>query len=88
MHPAAGGALVEYHELLALLEAPERWGQGSDVHGLGGDVQQMRQDAADLVIEHSDELAAARDLDPDQPFDGNAEGMLLRQGSDVSSRSK
>lgn len=43
----------------------------------------MRQDAADLVIEHPDELTAARHLDPDQPIDRKAEGVLLRQRCDI-----
>ena len=37
------GALVEHHQLFALLEAPQRWSQRADIHGLRGDVEQMRQ---------------------------------------------
>ncbi len=52
-------ALVEHHQLLALLEAPERRRERADIHGLGGDVEEMREQAADLGIEHADELGRA-----------------------------
>ena len=58
VHAAARGALVEHHQLLALLEAPERRRQRADVQRLRGDVEQMRQQASDLGIEHADELGA------------------------------
>ena len=32
MHAAAGGALIEHHQLLALFEAPERRGERADIH--------------------------------------------------------
>ena len=80
---AARGALVEDHQLLALLEAPERRGQRADIHRLRRDVEEMRKQPADLGIEHADELAAARHLDAEQPLDGEAEGVLLVHRRDV-----
>ena len=71
------------HQLLALLEAPQRRGQGADVEGLGGDVQQMRQQPPDLAIEHADELAAARHCEAEQPLDGEREAMLLVHRRDI-----
>ena len=64
MHAAAGGPLVEHHQLLALLEAPQRRRQRADIQGLGGDVEEMRQKAADLGIEHADELARLGTVTP------------------------
>ena len=66
----AAGALVEHHQLFTLFEAPERRRQRADVHGLRRDVQKVRQDAADFGIENADQLAAHRDLDAEQLFDG------------------
>ena len=57
VHARAARALVEHHQLLALLEAPERRRQRADVHRLRRDLEEMRQQAADLAIEHADELA-------------------------------
>ncbi len=48
VHARARGALIEHHQLLALVEAPQRRRQRADVHGLRGDVEQMREMAADL----------------------------------------
>src|SRR5262249_9880881 len=39
MHAAAGGALIEDHQLLALLEAPQGRRERADVHRLRGDVE-------------------------------------------------
>ena len=73
----AAGALVEHHQLLALLEAPERRGERADVHGLRGDVEKMREKAADLGIEHANELAAARHFHAQHALDRHAESVLL-----------
>ena len=43
VHAAARGALVEHHQLLALLEAPQRRGERADVHRLRRHVEEMRQ---------------------------------------------
>ena len=83
MHARTGGALIEDHQLLALLEAPERRRQRADVHGLRGDVEQMRQDAADLGIEHADQLAADRDLEAEQLFHRQTVCMLLDHRRDI-----
>ena len=83
VHARAGGALIEHHQLLALVEAPQRRRQRADVHGLRGDVQQMREMAADLGEQHADELGAARHLDAEQALGREAEGVLLVHGRDV-----
>ena len=77
VHAAARGALVEHHQLLALLEAPQRRGQRAHVHGLGGDVEEVGQQPADLVVEHADELGALGHLEAEQLLAGEAEGVLL-----------
>ena len=77
------GALIEHHQLLALLEAPERRGQRADIHRLGGDIEQMVEQPADLGIEHADILAALRHFEAQQLFDRQAEGMLLVHRRDI-----
>src|SRR5262249_25613997 len=47
MHAAARGALVEAHQLLALLEAPKRRSERADVHCLRGDVEEVGEEPAD-----------------------------------------
>ena len=77
VHAAARGALVEHHQLLALLEAPQRRGERADVHGLRRDVEEVREQAADLGVEHADELGALGHLHAEQLFGRQAEGVLL-----------
>lgn len=74
---SAASALVEHHQLLAFLEAPERRRQGADVHGLGRHVQQVVQDPADFRVQNPDDLATDRHLDAEQLLDGQAEGVFL-----------
>ena len=50
VHARARCALVEDHQLLALLEAPQRRRQRADIHRLRRHVEEMRQQAADLAI--------------------------------------
>src|SRR6266699_2767405 len=83
VHAGSRGALVEYHQLLALLKAPQRRGERADVHGLGRDVEQMRQQPADLGIEHPDELRAFGHMDAQQLLGCQAERMLLVHRRDV-----
>ena len=83
MHARAGGALVEHHQLLALLEAPERRGQRADIHSLRGDVEEMREQAADLGIEHADELGAQRHGHADELLDRERIGVLLVHRRDI-----
>ena len=83
MHARARRALVEHHQLLALLEAPQRRGERADVHRLRGDVEEMRQQPADLAIEHADELRALRDAEAEQLFGRQAEGVLLVHRRDI-----
>ena len=83
MHARARGALVEHHELFALLETPQRRGERADIHCLGGDVEEVRQQPADLAKEHADELCASRYLQPKQLFRRQAERMLLIHRRDI-----
>ena len=83
VHARARGALVEHHQLLALLEAPQRRGERADVHRLRGDVEEMREEPADLAIEHADELRAPRHREPEQLLRREAEGVLLVHRRDV-----
>ncbi len=83
VHARAGGALVEDHQLLALVEAPERRRQRADVHGLRGDVQEVREMTADLGVEHADQLSALRNRETQQLLGGEAEGVLLVHRRDI-----
>ena len=77
MQAAAGGALVEAHELFTLFKAPERRRERADIHGLRGHVEEMRQQPSDLAVEHADELRTLGHREPEQLLRRQAEGMLL-----------
>src|SRR5262245_10497077 len=77
MHAAARRALVKHHQLLALLKAPQRWGERAHVHGLGGHVEQVRKKPPDLRVEHADELRSLGHLQLEEFLAGKAERMLL-----------
>src|SRR6185437_9943820 len=83
VHARAGSALVEHHQLLALLEAPQRRGERADVHRLRRDVQEMREQTADLGIEDADQLRTPGHLDAEQLLHRQAEGVLLVHRRDV-----
>ena len=83
MHARARGALVEHHELFALLETPQRRGERADIHRLRGDVEEMRQQPADLAIEHADDLRAPRHGEAEQLFRREAERVLLIHRRDI-----
>ncbi len=83
VHSRARGALVKHHQLFALFKAPQRRGQRADVHRLRGDVEQVRQDAADLAVENADQLAAARHGNAEQLFRRETERVLLIHRRDV-----
>ena len=83
MHAAAGGALVKHHQLFALFKTPQRRGQRADVHRLRGDVEQMRQDAADLAVQNPDQLPAARHGDAEQLFRRQTKRVLLVHRRDI-----
>ncbi len=76
-------ALIEHHQLLAFLEAPERRRQRAHIHRLGGDVEKMVEKPADLGIEHADILAALGHFQSQQFLDRQAEGMLLIHRRDI-----
>jgi hypothetical protein len=83
MHARAGGALIKHHQLFAFFKAPQRRGQRADVHRLRRDIEQMRQDAADLAIQDPDQLPAARHRDAEQLFRRQAERVFLIHRRDV-----
>ena len=83
VHASARCALVEDHQLFALLEAPERRRQRADIHGLRRDVEEVREQAADFAKEHADELRAPRHLETEKPLDGEAERVLLVHRRDI-----
>ena len=83
MHACARGALVKYHQLLALLEAPQRRRQRADIHRLRRDVEEMREQAADLAIEHADELTAPGNRDAQQFLGCQTERMFLVHRRDI-----
>ena len=83
VHAATRGALVEDHQLLALLKAPQRGRQRADVHRLRRDIEEVREQPPDLAIEHADELAPLRHLKLQQLFRSKAESMFLIHGRDV-----
>src|SRR5215213_9663595 len=78
-----GRTLVEHHQLFAFLKAPQRGREGANVHGLRGDVEQMRLDPRQLKKEHPDELPAPGNPNAKELFYGKAEGVLLAHRRDV-----
>ena len=83
MHAGARGALIERHQLLALLKAPERWRERADIKRLRRHVEEMGQQPPDLAIQNANELRALRELQAEQLFCRQAECMLLIHGRDV-----
>ena len=83
MQPRATGALVKHHQLFTFFEAPERRRQRAHVKGLRGDVEKMRQDAADFRVEHPDQLPALGYGHAGELFHGQRERMLLVHRRDV-----
>src|SRR5262249_11325874 len=77
MQAAAGGTLIESHELFALFKAPERRGERADVHGLRRHVEQVREEPSDLAIEHAYELRSPGHCEAEELLRREAEGMLL-----------
>src|SRR5436309_11485070 len=83
MHARARGALIECHQFLALLESPKRRRKGTDVQGLGRDVEQVREQSPDLAVEHPYELTPPRNRNAQQLLCCQAECVLLVHRSDV-----
>ncbi len=83
VHARPARPLVEHHQLLALLEAPERRGERADVHRLRRHIEEMREEPADLAVEHADQLAAARHSDAEQALDRERIGVLLVHRRDI-----
>src|SRR5690554_7504365 len=55
--------LIEFHDALALLKAPEKRRHGAYVDRKGRDVQQVIGDPRQLGEEHADVLGASRSFD-------------------------
>src|ERR1700683_1703784 len=83
VHARTAGAFVEDHQLLALLETPENRRQRADVHRLGGDLQEMRKEAADLAIKDADKLGSSWNRDAEQPLDRERLRVLLIHRRDI-----
>src|SRR4051794_34190244 len=83
MHSAARGTLVKHHQFFTFLKAPERRRERPDVHRLGSDVEQMRQDATDFMIEYPNQLTTPGDFHTQKLLDCKTKGVLLRQRSDI-----
>src|SRR5205807_5236975 len=66
VHASARGALVKPHQLLALLEAPQRRRERADVHRLRRHVEEMREQPSDLAIEDANELPALGHRDAEE----------------------
>jgi hypothetical protein len=79
----AARALVEHHQLLALLEPPENRRHRANVCRLRRDLEQMRQQAADLAVEHANELRPTRNRNSQEPLDRERVGVLLVHRRDV-----
>src|SRR6516225_3256910 len=77
VHAAAGCWLLDHHELFARFDPPQRWRERADIHGLGRDIEKVRQQAADFVIEHANDLRALWHGNSKQALDGETEGVLL-----------
>src|SRR5665811_894026 len=68
VHASPGSAFIECHQLLALLETPERRCEGADVQCLSGDVEKVREQASDFAVEHADKLSAFWNRNVEQFF--------------------
>src|SRR3954451_5536444 len=77
VHACAGCALVENHQLFALLKSPKRRGKRSNIHCLRCDVEKMGKQASDFAVEHADQLATPRHFEPDEPFRCEPERVFL-----------
>jgi len=77
----AARGLIEHQQLLAFLEAPQQRRDRADVVGESRDAQHVRKQAADLAVEHADELAAARNRDAEQALDRQRIGVFLFIGA-------
>src|SRR6185437_10911592 len=83
MEPRARDTLVELHQLLALLEAPEQRRDRADIEREGREIEQMIEDARDLGEEHTDHLGPRRRIDAHELLDRKRVGMLLTHRRDV-----
>ena len=83
METRTGHALIEFHQQFALLEHPQERRDGTHIHGIGRDIEQVIEDARHLVEHHADILAAQRHLETQQLLDGQHKRMLLAHRADV-----
>jgi len=83
VHAGARHALVEFHELFALLEAPQERREGADVHGVREDGHEVVEDARDLAKQGADPLCALGDLNVEQLLDGERVALLVRHHGHV-----
>jgi len=83
MQPRAGRGLMELHQLLALLEPPQRRRDRPHVQRIGRHVQQVVQNPGDLAEQRADPARPLGHLDAEQPLGGQREGMLLAHRAHV-----
>ena len=83
VHPRARDALVELHQLLALLEPPEHRRERADVHRVARDGEQVVEDPRDLEEHRADHLRAARHRRVRQRLHRHRVPLLLRHHRDV-----
>ena len=76
-------ALVKDHQLFALFKTPQRRSQRTHIHRLRRDVQQMRENATNLGIQHPNDRSTIRHCDAHHLLDGQAVRMLLVHRRDV-----
>src|SRR6185437_3676301 len=83
MEPSAAYALVEFHQLLALLESPQERRERADIEAKGADVEKVVEDAGDLSIKHADVFCARRHLDAEQRLDSERIAVLHAHRRDI-----
>src|SRR5690606_20282035 len=75
--------LIEFHDALALLKAPEKRRHGAYVDRKGRDVQQVIGDPRQLGEEHADVLGASRSFDAQKLLSRQGKSMLLAHWADI-----
>ena len=83
VHARPRYALIEDHQLFALFEPPERRGERADIHRLRRDVEEVREQPANLAKQHADELTTLGHLDAEEFLCRETEGMFLVHRRDI-----
>jgi hypothetical protein len=83
VHPQAGDLLEEAQHLLALAPAVDHHADGTEVHAVGGQEQQVGADAVQLAHQHADPRGPLGHLDAQQLLGGQREHQLVEQRAGV-----